>query len=269
MAGDYLMGHTERERRRLAQQAAALNPLTAALLERAGLTAGMRVLDLGCGLGDVTLLAAQRVGAAGSVTGIDIDPAALARATERASAAGLAQVRFVCSALDTYEPEDALDAVLGRHILIHTADPAAVLARVHALLPAGGLVAFQEYDFATLAPSYPATPLWDEVRRAYREFFSRATRADMGLRLPGLLAAAGFAEPQARIEAPLGFGSEGAFAEAAAEAYRSLQLRAPALGLKLDLDPQGLAERLRADAQAAGAAVSWPFMVSAWARRPR
>lgn len=56
---DYIMGHTDRERRRLALQAAILNPLTDSFLRRAGISAGMRVLDLGCGTGEVSLIAAR------------------------------------------------------------------------------------------------------------------------------------------------------------------------------------------------------------------
>lgn len=64
---DYVLGHTDRERRRLALQAALLNPLTDSFLRRAGVSAGMRVLDLGCGIGEVTLIAARLVGPHGQV----------------------------------------------------------------------------------------------------------------------------------------------------------------------------------------------------------
>ena len=51
------MGHDERERRGLALQASILNPFTDHLLRQAGISAGMRVLDIGCGVGDISLLA--------------------------------------------------------------------------------------------------------------------------------------------------------------------------------------------------------------------
>jgi ubiquinone/menaquinone biosynthesis C-methylase UbiE len=46
------MGHDDHERRRLALQATILNPFTEQLLRRAGISTGMHVLDLGCGIGD-------------------------------------------------------------------------------------------------------------------------------------------------------------------------------------------------------------------------
>ena len=70
----YVMGHDHRERRRLLLQASILNPLTEHLSRRAGLSSGMQVLDIGCGVGDVALLAARLVGRDGRVTAVDIDP---------------------------------------------------------------------------------------------------------------------------------------------------------------------------------------------------
>ena len=54
---------------------------TADLLRKAGVEPGMRVLDLGCGPGDVTLLAASLVGSSGSVHGVDKPPESIALAS--------------------------------------------------------------------------------------------------------------------------------------------------------------------------------------------
>lgn len=267
-AGTYVFGHGDREVRWLAQQAGMLNPLTEGLLRRARLSPGMSVLDLGSGLGDVSLLAARLVGPSGRVIGIDSAPKALEIATERARAEGQANVTFVEATLETFRPAGPIDAIIGRHILIHVPDPAAVLRRAANLLGPGGIVAFQEYDFAAFVPSYPATPLWDQVRRAYLEFFTAATRPDMGMRLCAQLIAAGFPTPDCRIETPIQAGSEAPLPEVGAEAYRSMLPRAAALGLKLGLDPDGLAERLRAELIATGAGAAWPLMVSAFAVKP-
>ena len=76
-AAAYVMGHNDRERRRLILQASLLNPFTEQLFRRAGISSGMNVLDLGCGVGDVSILAARLVGPYGSVTSVDFDNAAL------------------------------------------------------------------------------------------------------------------------------------------------------------------------------------------------
>jgi SAM-dependent methyltransferase len=81
----YVMGHNDRERRRLAAQAAIINPVTEQLLHRAGLTSGMRIVDFGCGVGDISLIGGRLVGAGGQVPGADIDGEALSIARGRGS----------------------------------------------------------------------------------------------------------------------------------------------------------------------------------------
>jgi len=68
---DYAMGSTDRERQRLMQQGAVLRGFLASAFRAAGIGPGMRILDLGCGVGDVAMLAADLVGPTGSVVGID------------------------------------------------------------------------------------------------------------------------------------------------------------------------------------------------------
>jgi SAM-dependent methyltransferase len=59
---EYILGHSPDELRRLILQAEVLRPITERLLKEAGIKLGMRVLDLGCGTGDVAMLAAELVG---------------------------------------------------------------------------------------------------------------------------------------------------------------------------------------------------------------
>jgi len=91
---EYILGHSDRGIRRLMHQAAILRPITEGLPRGAGIGRGMRILDLGCGAGDVSMLAAELVGAAGSVVGIDRNQDVIAVARERAQAAKLGQVGF-------------------------------------------------------------------------------------------------------------------------------------------------------------------------------
>src|SRR5262250_2784972 len=81
---EYVLGHSERELDRLSVQAKLFEPFTRQLLQEAGLGPGMRVLDVGCGSGDVAFLAADLVGSEGSVVGVDRARAAIRRASARA-----------------------------------------------------------------------------------------------------------------------------------------------------------------------------------------
>jgi ubiquinone/menaquinone biosynthesis C-methylase UbiE len=66
-----------------------LRPITERLLRNAGIEAGMRILDLGCGAGDVAMLAVELVGPEGAIVGIDRNQEVLNVAKERAREIGL------------------------------------------------------------------------------------------------------------------------------------------------------------------------------------
>jgi len=68
----YVFERSSDEYLRLTRQAARFEPLTERLFRDAGVTRGMRVLDVGSGVGDVALLAARLVGPGGSVVGVDV-----------------------------------------------------------------------------------------------------------------------------------------------------------------------------------------------------
>src|SRR5262245_14683430 len=110
----YALGYSEAEFRRLERQGSLLHDLTEDVLRRAGIGAGMRVLDLGCGVGDVSLLAADLVGSEGAVFGVDQSPESIAIATARAAAAGKDWVHFAAAEIDTLCPVETFDAVIGR-----------------------------------------------------------------------------------------------------------------------------------------------------------
>ena len=88
-------GIGEEEVARLEAKGAAIAPATRMIFAEAGIRPGMRVLDLGCGAGDVTFVAADLVGPDGCVVGMDRSADALARARLRAGHRGLTQVQFV------------------------------------------------------------------------------------------------------------------------------------------------------------------------------
>jgi 2-polyprenyl-3-methyl-5-hydroxy-6-metoxy-1,4-benzoquinol methylase len=68
---DYALGRSAAETRRLIAQHQIYGPITRRFLTAAGVSAGMRVLDLGSGAGDVALLLADLVGPQGRVVGVD------------------------------------------------------------------------------------------------------------------------------------------------------------------------------------------------------
>jgi tRNA A58 N-methylase Trm61 len=89
--------------------------LTEDVLHRSGIERGMRVLDLGCGVGDASLCIAKLVGPAGLVVGVDQSASAIDVAQKRATVAGQCYwIRFVTADLDTFVPHERFDAVVVR-----------------------------------------------------------------------------------------------------------------------------------------------------------
>jgi 2-polyprenyl-3-methyl-5-hydroxy-6-metoxy-1,4-benzoquinol methylase len=106
----------------------------------------MRVLDLGCGGGDVSFLAAEMVGGEGSVLGVDRGAPAVEKACQKARERGISNVNFVCAALDDLHFPDSFDAVVGRLILCHLPDPVLAVRQAALQVRRGGLVIFHEGD---------------------------------------------------------------------------------------------------------------------------
>lgn len=170
--------------------------MTERLLRDAGIGAGMKVLDVGCGPGTVSRMAASLVGPDGLVVGLDRSRAVI----ERAQAAAGVNQRFVVGEL-LNPPAGPFDAVVGRRVLMYQPDVIEALAALREVLVPGGLAVFQEHDATSLSAD-ERFPLHQEV---HRWLWTTIEREDanpaMGLRLPQALVAAGFDVHQVRAEA--------------------------------------------------------------------
>jgi SAM-dependent methyltransferase len=112
-------------------------------MDRARVAPGERVLDVGCGCGQTSLQLAERVGASGSVTGIDISAPMLARARERAAEQSLRNLRFLeADAQAARLGAGVFDLVFSRFGVMFFADPGAAFANLHGSLAPGGRIAF-------------------------------------------------------------------------------------------------------------------------------
>src|SRR5277367_4776364 len=184
-ASSYVLGQSTHEQERLTLQARVLRPYTEKYFRTAGLAPGMRVLDLGSGVGDVALLAADIVGPGGCVVGLDRDAISLERAGRRTvEHACSSWVSFEATALEDFSTTEQFDGMVGRFILLYQPDAAATLRQMKRFLRPGGIVVFHEMDFSLANPSYPVCELWDQVVTLIPETFRRSGLwPDFGRRL--------------------------------------------------------------------------------------
>jgi SAM-dependent methyltransferase len=118
-----------------------IRPLGRAAIDRAAIGGGEHVLDVGCGCGDTTLDLASRVGASGTVLGIDISTPMLERARERAR--GASNVRFENADAETHPlPERAFDVVFSRFGVMFFSDATRAFANLLHALREGGRLSF-------------------------------------------------------------------------------------------------------------------------------
>jgi SAM-dependent methyltransferase len=261
----YVLGGEQHEVARLDAQSAFYEPATARFLASAGIEPGMRVLDLGTGLGHVARLIAALVGPTGEVIGVDAQPRLLEIAQERTADAGLENIRFVEGDVRDYRDEGRFDAVVGRLILFHLPDPAGAVRHHAEGLRPGGLLLAIDFD-AVACRSEPPLPIAQSAVEYYVAAFRRAG-ADpaIGMRLPSVLAAAGLEEVESfgiqdyiPPDNPMGTAL-------LAGVVRTLAV-AEGADLPPELELETLEQRLVEAVQAVRATVVPPTLVGAWGR---
>src|SRR5579863_1568620 len=136
---EYHLGYTDEEHERLIRQAARLEFVTERFFREAGIAEGLRVLDIGSGVGDVAMLAARMAGPSGAVVRIERDSRSVERARTRAAEAGFKNIEFVCCDVDEYAPNAPFDATVGRYVLQFIPDPVATLRRIASHVRSRGL----------------------------------------------------------------------------------------------------------------------------------
>jgi SAM-dependent methyltransferase len=129
-----------------AQNRARYNAIVAAfnddLFRAAAIGADDRVLDIGCGTGHSTLLAARRA-SRGHVVGIDISAPMLERARADAAAQGIANVRFEQGDAQVHPfPDGGFDLAISRGGVMFFCDPVAAFANIRGGLRSGGRLVF-------------------------------------------------------------------------------------------------------------------------------
>lgn len=157
------------------------------------LTPSMRLLDVGCGPGTITMDLAELVGPEGRVTALERTDAALELARQEAARRQVTNVEFVVGNVQALDlPADSFDVVHAHQVLQHVDDPRLALLEMRRVCRPGGIVAARDSDYAGFVwhPEVRELDRWLEI---YRQT-ARANDAepDAGRRLLSWARAAGF-----------------------------------------------------------------------------
>lgn len=138
---------------------------TLRLLADSGLVEGMRVLDVGCGTGDLCIMAAELVGDTGSVVGIDISESPLLAAKKAVQERKISTVEFLQGdILDMPNSIGTFDAIIGRRVLMYQSNAADSIASLLPRLKTGGKMIFQESDRIASSLCKESLPLHTKVQ---------------------------------------------------------------------------------------------------------
>jgi ubiquinone/menaquinone biosynthesis C-methylase UbiE len=264
----YALGDSEREIRRLILQGEIYRPATREFLQAAGIGAGMSVLDLGSGAGDVSFILSELVGVTGRVLGVDMSEAMVETARARAAALGCRNVEFVAGRLEEFETGLRFDAIGGRWFLQGVAEPASLMRGLLRFLKPGGIVAVSDLDKSIPPWAYPEIPPSAKPIVPLLIALERAPARGSAW-LSQLFLEAGLPRPELRLNAPIGGGPDWPGYEYLAETLRSLMPAYVARGWDMNgIDLDTLADRLREEITAASGVLRLGAIMGAWARKP-
>ncbi len=248
------------------------NSMTRRYLAEAGVTHGMRVIELGCGVGEVTQILAELVGPSGIVVAIDRDPKALAITGDRMKENDIEHVRIASADLidDSSGLEDLqsepFDVLAGRRVLMYLPDPVEVLRRLSGSLRSGGLVVFEETDLTMVPARVSPMTAHDRAAEWLRKMLvAEGADTAMGFGLPSTLVQAGLRFERIRAEAVIqGQGTQYPLSGL----LKLLQARVISTGIATQDEVDSLAARLEAESRDPTSVYVSEMSFCSWAHKP-
>lgn len=146
--------------------AEVLQQYTRALLEEQGVTPSISFLDVGCGGGNVALMAAQMAGDNGSITGIDFDEEIISLAQQDAVASGMRNISFRAISAYDISYDNEFDVAYARFLLSHLKEPFDVLLKMKNSVKPGGKIIVEDVEFNGHF-CYPVCKAFDEYLQYY------------------------------------------------------------------------------------------------------
>jgi len=255
---------------RLSAQSRLFEPLTERFLLEAGLRPGMRVLDVGAGQGDVSLLAARIVGPQGRVVAMDRSESSIWTIRCRAMELRFSHVHALQGDFAEERFNVPFDAVVGRFALMNTPEVSTVIWRLAANLRTRGIIAFQELDFGG-ARVIPMSPTFDRAMSLLTRTLAKVgVHTRLGLELRRHFLDAGLPEPSLRIEECIGGGPGYPGYLLLGDVLQNLLSTMKRLGVARpeEVNVAALVQQLHDEVGAYGGVMILPSLVGAWTTLP-
>lgn len=193
--GDYVLGTHEKELARLGLQHRVWRPVVLDCWQRAGVSVGKRILDVGAGPGYAAIDLAEIVGPAGEVVALERSQNFISAFREMLRMRSLTNVRIYDTDLMIDDlPAGNYDFAWCRWVVSFVSDPALLVQQLGRVMPKGSFSIFHEYGHYETWRFFPRLPMQERFREhviaTWRE---SGGEPDGAVQLPGLLAQNGFA----------------------------------------------------------------------------
>jgi len=165
------------------------------ILEGLRVRNGARVLDLGCGLGDDTFQIAERVGATGRVTGVDVSSTMIDQARRRAEGRGLPVDFEVGDSQALRFDTGTFDGVRAERMLMHVPDAERAIAEMARVLASGGRISVFDIDWETQVCDSPHK---ETTRKIALTFCDGMKNGWIGRRMPRLFKTHGITDVEVK-----------------------------------------------------------------------
>lgn len=262
---DYVLRGGDLGAERLSLLGSVKWPSTKALLDRIGLRPGVRCLDVGCGIGTVSLRMAEAVLPLGRVTGIDIDEHCLTLARSAAQQLGL-DVEFRAGCASNLQDCALYDLVYGRFLLTHLSSAEKALQGMIRAARPGGQVVVEDIQF-TGHFSHPACPAFERYVNLYQQVVQRrGGDPNIGPRLLGMFLDAGLSDVEVDVIQPAYRHGNGK--QMAAVTMEHIREAVVGAGLASHAEINEIIHEMNAFSNDPRTILSLPRIFQVWGKRP-
>lgn len=177
-------------------------------LSNFGVLPGAKIIEVGCGNGELTRQLSDLVGSEGVIIALDNNGKALEAAQNKINTFKHKNVQFVKSDITNFPvdlslaEESSFDFLIGRRILMYLASPSAVIRELSKYLKKDGIAMFQESDPTVVPASINPMPAHDKAVELIRAMLkAESVHMTMGFNLPKTLMNSGLEFKQVYAEA--------------------------------------------------------------------